>query len=262
MIETELSASYVHPHWRQALQGCGLTTIDDWLALDRTLVDKPNRRGRGLSQVFSAVVTDPDGVEKRVYIKHQRNYVRRSVRHPFRGQATLYQEYKAMMRCWQMGVPVVEPLFFSANNVSGDREAMLVSLGLENFQSLDRAPLHQLPLGRRLALIRDVAAAVRLLHEQGLAHQNLYPKHVFVAWSELLQRYDARFIDLERCRPHYQHWRPRVRDLESLARRTKGLSDRDRLRFLREYLAQPLGGAAGRSLLDRLERKFKDKVGR
>ena len=244
MIETELSASYFHPHWRQALQGCGLTTIEDWLALDRTLVDKPNRRGRGLSQVFSAVVTDPDGIEKRVYIKHQRNYVRRSVRHPFRGQATLYQEYKAMMRCWQMGVPVVEPLFFSANNVSGDREAMLVSLG------------------RRLALIRDVAAAVRLLHEQGLAHQNLYPKHVFVAWSELLQRYDARFIDLERCRPHYQHWRPRVRDLESLARRTKGLSDRDKLRFLREYLAQPLGGAAGRSLLDRLERKFKDKVGR
>lgn len=262
MIETELSASYFHPHWRQALQGCGLTTIDDWLALDRTLVDKPNRRGGGLSQVFSAVVSDSSGAEQKVYIKHQRNYVRRSLRHPLRGEATLHQEFKAMMRCWQAGVPVVEPLFFSANHASGDKETMLVTLGLESFQSLDSVLLNQLPLARRFTLIRDVAAAVRLLHEQGLAHQNLYPKHVFVAWSELLQRYDARFIDLERCRPRYQNWRPRVRDLDSLARRSKGVSGRDRVRFLREYLAQPVGGAPGRALLGRLERKFKDKVGR
>lgn len=257
-----MSASYFHPHWRQTLQGRGLKTIDDWLVLDRTLVDEPNRRGRGLSQVFSAVVSDPSGAEKTVYIKHQRNYVRRSLWHPLRGEATLYQEYKAMMRCWQAGIPVVEPLFFTANHASGDKETMLVSLGLEGFQSLDRVPLDQLPLARRFTLIRDVAAAVRLLHAQGLAHHNLCPKHVFVAWSDLLQRYDARFIDLERCRPHYQYWRSQVRDLESLARRAKGVSGRDRVRFLREYLSQPIGGDAGRSLLFRLERKFKDRVGR
>ena len=256
-----MKASYFHPHWRLALQGHGLKTISDWLALDKTLIDEPNHRGRGISQVFRARVSDPWGGEATVYIKHQRNYVRRSLLHPLSGQATLYQEYKALMGCWQAGVPVAEPLFFAASNLNGDREAMLVSLDLAGFQSLDQVALDQLSTARRFALIRDVAAVVRLLHERGLVHQNLYPKHVFVSWSEAMQRFDARFIDMERCRPHYHAWRPRLRDLDSLARRSEGFSARDKIRFLHHYMVQPKLGTQGRSLLGRLERKSKALAG-
>lgn len=252
----ELNGSYMHPHWRLTLDGLGLNTIADWLALDRTLVDEPNQRGSGISQVFRASVEGEEGPAT-VFIKHQRNYVRRSVRHPITGQATLYQEYKALMRCWQAGVPVAEPLFFAVNSQGGNNEAMLVSLNLSGFQSLDQVDLETLPPARRFALIHDVAAVVRLLHERGLVHQNLYPKHIFVAWSESQQRYDARFIDMERCRPHLGRWQPRLRDLETLARRAKGFSARDRVRFLRAYLARPLADSEGRSLMARMERKFK-----
>ena len=56
----ELNASYVHPHWRVTLQDSGLNAMSDWLALDRTLVDEPNRRGKGISEVFQANITGPD----------------------------------------------------------------------------------------------------------------------------------------------------------------------------------------------------------
>jgi len=253
----DLNGSYFHPHWRLPLTGHGLNTVADWLALDKTLVDEPNQRGRGISQVFRASVVGPEGDTATVFIKYQRNYVRRSVLHPVSGQATLYQEYKALMRCWQAGVPVAEPIFFAANSSGGNNEAMLVSLNLAGFESLDQVDLEALPAARRFTLVRDVAAVVRLLHERGLVHQNLYPKHIFVAWSDKQQRYDVRFIDMERCRPHYQRWRPRIRDLETLARRAKGFSARDRVRFFRAYLGRPVADKDGRSLLARLERKFK-----
>jgi tRNA A-37 threonylcarbamoyl transferase component Bud32 len=255
--QMELNGSYVHPHWRLTLDGLGLSTMKDWLALDKTLVDEPNQRGRGVSQVFRASVIGAEGEPVTVYIKHQRNYVRRSVLHPVSGQTTLYQEYRALMRCWQAGVPVAEPLFFAVNSQGGNHEAMLVSINLAGFQSLDQIDLGALSPGRRFTLIRDVASVVRLLHERGLVHQNLYPKHIFVAWSEKQQRYDVRFIDMERCRPHYQRWQPRLRDLETLARRAKGFSARDRVRFLRAYLDRPLADSDGRSLVARMERKFK-----
>lgn len=153
----ELNGSYIHPHWRLMLAGLGLNTMKDWLALDKTLVDEPNQRGRGISQVFRASVIGAEGEPVTVYIKHQRNYVRRSVLHPVSGQTTLYQEYRALMR----------------------------------------------------------------------------------------------------CRPHYRRWQPRFRDLETLARRASALSARDRLRFLSAYLARPLADSEGRSLMARMERKFK-----
>ena len=130
----ELNGNYIHPHWRLTLNGLGLNTIADWLALDKTLVDEPNQRGRGISQVFQANVVGAGGEPVTVYIKHQRNYVRRTVLHPITGQATLYQEYIALMRCWQAGVPVAEPLFFAVNSQGGNHEAMLVSINLAGFQ--------------------------------------------------------------------------------------------------------------------------------
>lgn len=253
----ELNASYVHPHWRVTLQDSGLNAMSDWLALDRTLVDEPNRRGKGISEVFQANITGPDHHEVTVYIKYQRNYQRRSLLHPLVGQSTLYQEYKALMRCWQAGVPVAEPLFFAASTEGEDRQAMLVSLDLKGFESLDRIDPGSLEEGRRQVLIHDVAATVRLLHEKGLVHQNLYPKHIFTAWHEQQQRYDVRFIDMERCRPHYQRWRPRLRDLDTLARRAKHFSALDRARFLRTYLGSPLSQGKGRFVVSRLSRHLK-----
>lgn len=248
----ELKAGYLHPHWRLILEGNGLSSMADWLALDKGLVDEPNHRGKGVSEVFQAQIPGLSEDTVTVYIKHQRNYVRRSVMHPLAGQLTLYQEFKALMRCWQAGVPVAEPLFFASSANKGGSEAMLVSLNLDGFNSLDLIELDSLPAGRRPILIRDVAAAVRLLHKKGLVHQNLYPKHIFVSWCERQMRYDVRFIDMERCRPHYQRWQPRLRDLDTLARRARHFSARDGIRFLRTYLEQPLAQGKGRSLVSRL----------
>jgi hypothetical protein len=86
---------------------------------------------------------------------------------------------------------------------------------------------------RRNRLIEALASPVRKLHEKGFQHNCLYPRHLFIKETDIEIR--VRVIDLEKNK-----WRPlgnkrRVRDLESLHRRTEGFTRSDRLRFLKAY---------------------------
>ncbi|ERS10167.1 lipopolysaccharide kinase InaA family protein [Alloalcanivorax xenomutans] len=228
---------YIDPDWRPALIGWRLDYAAAWLALpDKALVDEPNLRYGGSMHVYRLQMDDGTGLRHNLYIKCQCNQRRRSLRHPVRGRATLETEFRALSACLKKGVPVARPVFFDHFvDDNGDEHYVLVSLGLDGFQSLDQIDMPALPLERRWRLLEDVGMTLRFMHLRGFAHRNLYPKHVFVAWRPALERFDVRFIDLEKTHL-FTGFRHLFRDLESLARRSKNVSRRDQLRFLKYYL--------------------------
>ncbi|GAA5131209.1 lipopolysaccharide kinase InaA family protein [Alloalcanivorax gelatiniphagus] len=233
--------------WRVVFLTLGLDDLDAWWNLpDAERVDEPNLRYGGEMSVFRVRLADGEGRLHSLYIKRQRDQLRRGLAHPLRGEPTLVKEFRALNRCLRRGIPVARPVFFdSVTGADGHRYTVLVSLGLDGFESLDRLDRLSLSPVQRWRLVQDVADAVRYMHNQGFAHRNLYPKHIFVAWRPSLGRFDVSFIDMEKAR-HPAGNAHRLRDMESLSRRSKGVGLHDRLRFLQRYL-----GASHLSDLDR-----------
>ncbi|MBM7335394.1 lipopolysaccharide kinase InaA family protein [Alloalcanivorax marinus] len=250
------SRSFLASDWRAVFLTLGLNDLDAWWTLpDAERVDEPNYRYGGELSVYRVRLADGEGRLHSLYIKRQRDQLRPSLRHPLRGEPTLVKEFRALVDCLKRGIPVARPVFFdSRTGADGHRYTVLVSLGLDGFESLDRLNRLALSPVQRWRLVQDVADALRYMHSRGVAHRTLYPKHIFVAWRPALGRFDVRFIDLEKAR-HPARAAYRLRDMESLSRRTRGVGLHDRLRFLRRYLGRPRLSAADRGLLRRLAPK-------
>lgn len=249
---------FIDPDWRPVFLAKGMDHLDAWWRLadegrrQATLMDDPNRRYGGEMRVYRIRVLDVDGQPRHLYVKCQREQKRRTAAHPLHGEPTLFTEFRALRRCLNDGIPVARPVFFDTR-IGGDRRryTVMVSQGLDGFHGLDEIDPAALALTRRRRLIRDVADTLRLLHATGYVHRTLYPKHIFVAWRPDLDRYDVRFIDLEKTH-RAAGFRHLYRDLESLARRSEGFSGPDRLRFLKRYLGPRPLGRDGKALARRL----------
>tara|TARA_B100000965_G_scaffold276667_1_gene234493 strand:+ start:380 stop:1150 length:771 start_codon:yes stop_codon:yes gene_type:complete len=250
------SQSFIASDWRTVLLTLGLSDLDAWWTLpDAELVDEPNLRYGGEMSVYRVRLADGEGHLHSLYIKRQCDQLRRSVTHPVHGEPTLVKEFRALVDCLKRGIPVARPVFFESRMGSdGHHYTVLVSLGLDGFESLDRLDFQAFSPVKRWRLLRDVADALCYMHNRGMAHSTLYPKHIFVAWRPSLERFDVRFIDLEKAR-YSAGAAHRLRDLESLSRRSKGVGLRDRLRFLRAYLGRPRLNADDRRLLQQLAPK-------
>jgi hypothetical protein len=191
-----------------------------------------------------------DGKEKRLILKRQQNHTSRTVCHPVRGVPTFWKELYNILRFKQLGIAVVEPVYFCRRRTASGTQAILVTEYLEGYTPLDEwvGKWHRGGGANRLErdrLIKAVAVVVSKIHAEGMQHNCLYPNHLFV--RQVDSDIQVRLIDLEKAR-----WRPlgmarRVRDLESLHRHTAIVSRSDRLRFLLAY-----GGVA------RLDNKSKE----
>lgn len=252
---------FIDPDWRPVFLAKGLDHLDAWWRLGgerergAALMDEPNQRYGGEMSVYRIRLTDVDGHPRHLYVKCQRQQKRRTTAHPLHGEPTLFAEFRALRCCLADGIPVARPVFFDTR-IGGDRQryTVMVSLGLDGFDSLEAIDPARLDLALRRRLIRDVADTLRLLHGAGYVHRHLYPKHIFVAWRPDLRRYDVRFIDLEKTH-RVSGFRHLYRDLESLARRSDGFGGRDRLRFLKRYLGPRPLGRGGKALARRLAGK-------
>lgn len=243
--------------WRAIFLARGLVDFTAWWALTKdphvaTLIDDPNIRYGGESNVYRVMLNDSQGRECTLYVKCQLDQWRRTWRRPLHGEPTVCAEFRALQWCLAKGIPVARPLFFdSGEGPDGRRYTVLVSLGLDGFDSLADCDIAALDAVRRQRLMADVAETLAFMHGCRYLHRNLYPKHVFVAWRPALGRFDVRFIDLEKARPVIRQ-RACFRDLETLARRTMGVDIRDQLRFLRHYLGQARLDGKGKLLARRL----------
>jgi len=229
------------PDWVDILRFNGLDSFDALWELKADLFEPPNRCRGGWSGVARVELKMPDGGTEAIFLKRQENHLRRTLRHPLRGEPTFAGEMENILALQGAGVPALEPLFFGKRFADGNRRAILVTRELSGFRSLDLVMREWEESGwhgsvrERRELIKMAAKTVRRMHDHRLAHNALYPKHLFVRFSETGQP-EVRLIDLEKMRRAISPGRAARRDLDSLNRRTQIWSRTDRLRFLKAYL--------------------------
>lgn len=160
------------------------------------------------------------------------------------------QEWRAVRRLEALGVGTLQPLAYGARGWNpARRQSFLISAALEPTISLEeycRAwPENPPAPAEKRALIAAVAELARRMHAGGVNHRDFYLCHILLhtdaapdaAWPRLS------LIDLHRSqvrRRTPRRWRNK--DLAGLyfSALAIGLSQRDRLRFLRAYFPGPL----------------------
>ncbi len=256
---------FITPQWLKIFTQQDLNFDSLW-RMDLEPLDEPNvGRGReGWSSVSCLSLQLSDGHEKRLILKRQKNHFSRTLCHPFRGIPTFEKEISNILRYKRLGIPTLEPVFYEVRYGSNGIQAILITEYLEGYSPLDELLGSYQKQGWperavRNRLIEALASPVRMLHEKGFQHNCLYPRHLFISQTD--REIMVRVIDLEKNK-----WRPlgnkrRVRDLESLHRRTGGFTRSDRLRFLNAYFGINRLDNGARRLCRKIIRQNRKKTG-
>ena len=233
----DIVKNFIATEWAGLLEENGLTGFDALWQIEVPLLDNPNTgRGKGgWSSVGLLPLRAAGGGQRKLIIKRQNNYVIRTPLHPLRGIPTLKNEALSTLRFNSLGIPTMKLVYYADKREGNGFRAILLTEFLDGYESLDRLDRLLLePTGvERPRLISCVAGLIRIMHDKRLRHNSLYPKHIFL--REDGSEVTAKLIDLEKVR-----WSPlgngrRIRDLDSLNRRSPGWSRTDRLRFFKAY---------------------------
>jgi len=231
---------YLNPEWKSILENSHLGTFEQLWKLELTAVDEGNvgRGKNGWSKVCIFSFEDNEQHKHTVVIKRQSNYRSHTFRHPIIGVPTFLKEMESIRRYEQAGIPALKAVYCATRKINGELQAILVTEFLNGYHPLELILKNWHEQGRPnrqdcATIAQACGTLVGKLHEQGLEHRCLFPKHIFL--RENSGHVDARLIDLEKTR-----WRPwfearRVRDLTALARRSKHVSNRERMFFLHAY---------------------------
>jgi heptose I phosphotransferase len=160
-------------------------------------------------------------------------------------------EWNALIHFHQANIPTMIPV---ALGESGEN-SFLITEALENCVKLSELNSNSNSAGptleQRRDIAREVARIARLMHSNGMHHQDFYLGHLLLS-KEVANRIYV--IDLGRVRKHShlsQRWI--VKDLAQL-NYSSHATPRERLRFLRDYLNRALR-RTDKSLIRSIERK-------
>lgn len=177
------------------------------------------------------------------------------------------QEWKAIQRLHEVGVPTMTAVAYGERGQNPATqhsfivtEELAPTVSLEDF-SIDWVKQPPAP-ALKWALIAEVARMTGMMHRAGVNHRDCYICHFLLHTDKPVRANDFKLsvIDLHRAqtRAHItRRWRDK--DLAGLyfSALDIGLTQRDKLRFLRGYFQQPLRQVLKdeASLLGWLERK-------
>jgi hypothetical protein len=255
---------FVAGAWQETLHAAGLDGFEALWALDAPWFEPPNRRRGGWSGVIRFELPLPEGGSVGMFLKRQENHLVRTPSRPL-GEPSCAVEMRNLQILQRVGVPSLEPVYFGQRKVAGKRRALLMTRELRGFRPLDewtaewQAEGWARSTGVRRRVIAECATMLSQLHQAGLVHNTLYPKHIFVRLDEHGQ-IDLRLIDLEKMRRKRRLARRTLRDLDSLNRRSRHCSRTDRLRFLKAYLGVERLDASGRATWRRLAQAYERKT--
>lgn len=226
---------FVDPEWSDVLRHNGLTTFEELWAAAAEWIEHPNVERGGMSGVSRLELALPVGGSVGVYLKRQTGHVRRTWRHPRRGEPTFLREFKMLIYLRSRNVAAPLPVYFGQRVVDGTPRAVLLTQELAGFCSLDVFAGEHADVGRavRYPLIRDVARAVGKLHACGVQHRSLYEKHLFV--RQFGQGFDVAVIDLEKSRFFRIPLWASTQDLVTFNYRSPDWSRAERLLFFKTY---------------------------
>lgn len=195
-----------------------------------------------------------------------------------------HNEYAAIRRLEELGVATMTPVAFAERGSNpATRRSFIITEALTPTVALDehcRGWRDNPPDPRwRRAVIERVSDMARRMHQGGVNHRDFYLVHFLLHLDPqpTPDNFRVSLIDLHRAQIRSatpQRWRDK--DLAALhfASLEAGLTDRDRLRFLRAYFGRPLREILrdetallhflereGKRLMERWERKFAPGAG-
>jgi Lipopolysaccharide kinase (Kdo/WaaP) family len=212
------------------------------------------KQGRSVGRLRLPAISGSSSDQMTVYLKrhHKLPWWRGllATLFPAVGWSPAFQEWDHLEWARQQGVPV--PRVVAAGEFIGPHGRLQSFLAVEELT--DMLPLHEaIPLASeslapdvfrrwKRALVTELARLVRLIHDRRTFHKDLYLCHFYIARGDTQRQSEWRgrvhLIDLHRLTHHAWTWRWwQVKDLAQLLFSTeiKGINDRDRLAFWRDY---------------------------
>ncbi len=179
--------------WYDFLETAKLRNMDDFMSLQGEIVDK-NRR----SQVHKI---DLGSSSRTFFLKKHENYVKRTWKTFFRSVPMIKWELKNLMCYARAGFDALEPVACGWRSKKGGGDSFMLLAELEGYKSLqdwlsDPDVLDDPIMVRSLS--NAVAGMLHRIHKAGLAHVDLFSKHVFLKHHG--NKFLAQPLDLERTK--------------------------------------------------------------
>ena len=237
---------FLNEAWTSTLEAMGLVTFDDWWRVEGKPAEKGNTvKGKPDTWSHVTIIQTPDG--KTLYLKRQQNFYPNNLLQRWRKELTFEREYQNYQKIDHAGVPTYELVYFESRKHNGNRQAVYVAEGLDDFTSLE----HLIPIWKeqgwpskkdRRRLLKVLLEVVQHMHQNSILHNALSPRHLFFNLEtakpyHFPEKIEFKLIDFERLK----ELKPRsdkaiMRDLFCLHRRGVGWPDSDRIWFLKQYL--------------------------
>lgn len=192
------------------------SAFEHWLKLPGEWVEVPNERRGGMSGVQRLRTVDG----RLLYRKQQVDHCYRDWRHPF-GEPTVLREQRALQAFAALGVRVPQLVYCGARRQAGRQQALLVTVALDGFDSLEaiyaRGEQRHWDDALRARIFHQLGGLLARLHQARWQHGCLYAKHIFL-------RIDAHggvelaLLDLEKSRRRLTRRRAARHDLRQLRR--------------------------------------------
>ena len=258
ITQCKLKQEYRHPDFLTASGGPQANLFETIWDLDLVALEEGNYDRGGWSTVCCWEV---DG--QTYFIKRQSDHL--CMRINWRGLRvpTFKAEFDRINWYNRQNIPSLDVAYFGWRQTDhGTQQAILVTESLVGFTSLDRLlTLQPRPREHMWQVYRSIGKAVRRMHDAGIEHYHLYPKHVFV--SERADEdglYQVRFIDLEASRRNFGLKGRKLRDLETLSRRSIWASNSNKLRAMLAYANKQKVDSALRADIEVLLARTNDKL--
>ena len=253
---------YIGKGWEKILRDNGLADFDSIWNLDAGWFEEPNKRRGGWSGVSRISLKTEEGSSVGMFLKRQENHNTKTVSKPVNGEPTFYREFKNILRFISHGIPTVEPVYFFYRYKEGKSQAILMTKELEGFESLDSSAYARdgelmSNKDRRESLMEAVAKEMRKMHSHHFRHNCLYSKHIFVRANG--NKWDVKFIDLEKLSRSLFKKSALLRDLYTLPRRISGWRQSDKLKFLKIYRQEDRLSIESKAIWREIQNRMKAK---
>ena len=192
-VEDWAPDTWVFNGWQNFLRSVGLTDFDHFLALSGEQMGGRDRK----SVVFRLELGDPIRV---FYVKSHKNYVTKSLKTWFRTIPQVRMELDNLMCYARAGLDVLEPVAWGWRPDENGGDSFLLIEELYGYKSLKEWLEESGSADRtqRRLLAKAVNRMLLKIHQNGLAHVDLFSWHVFVKKEG--DEFIAHPIDLERTK--------------------------------------------------------------
>jgi len=230
---------FYSPADRELLKANGLETFTKLWQAELDWFEPPNYRRSGWSGAARYELRQENGETIGVFIKRQENHLRRTLKYP-KGCPTFRIEWQNLNKLIKYQIPVPRPLYYGECYQDGKPQAILITYELKGFSALDEWLRGNLGGNQRLRIdvLPAIADVIRRFHDHRFRHNCLYPKHIMlrVRQDGNLTATDISLIDLEKTRRVFSPMGARIRDLDTLLRRSSEWSTHEKNLFLNHYL--------------------------